>query len=337
MKRTGLVFLSLVVALMFTACESRFATRDSEGAGLATKVETPIISPETGSFPAGTLITITTATAGAVIKYTTDGTTPSKDAGSTYTAPIALASDKIKAMAFKEDLEDSEVSIGNYAVQAPYSPQFTPAGGTYKDPINSDLELFVVGSTYDKIRYTNDNSSPTETSGYDYTAPLSITNTGTTIKAVTVKAGVLSAESSALYTLQVDEPTIDHTLCLSPLPTPIPALSKSSNKGSFELISSAEASLPPAPPSSAACAACIKVTRGTETTTPTKLYWRYSYTTPVSGTSTWAEYTAMIPCDNVEAAIPGTVNIFNIEVYAAEDDPSVNMSNSPVVLRTFTR
>lgn len=67
-------------------------TDSSKSSGIYTLVvDDPTFSPAHGSAVLlGDLITITTTTTGATIKYTTDGTTPSESVGTTYTGPIAI-------------------------------------------------------------------------------------------------------------------------------------------------------------------------------------------------------------------------------------------------------
>jgi hypothetical protein len=67
-------------------------TDSSKSSGIyALVVADPTFSPEsTAQVLLGDLITISTTTTGATIKYTTDGTTPSESAGTTYTGPIAI-------------------------------------------------------------------------------------------------------------------------------------------------------------------------------------------------------------------------------------------------------
>lgn len=67
-------------------------TDSSKSSGIYTLVvDDPTFSPAHGSTVLlGDLITITTTTTGATIKYTTDGTTPSESVGTTYTGPIAI-------------------------------------------------------------------------------------------------------------------------------------------------------------------------------------------------------------------------------------------------------
>ncbi len=77
-------------------------------------VATPVITPASGEYTTAQEITITTATEGASIYYTLDGSTPSA-ASTAYTAPFTLSqSCFVKAIAVKEGMQDSEVAVAIY-------------------------------------------------------------------------------------------------------------------------------------------------------------------------------------------------------------------------------
>lgn len=80
-----------------------------ETSGEAPKVATPVIAGET-VFPDSTTVTITCATEGAVIYYTTDGVEPSSNSLQ-YAAPFTLSETAtVKAVAYKSD-EDSYSNV----------------------------------------------------------------------------------------------------------------------------------------------------------------------------------------------------------------------------------
>ena len=92
-------------------------------------VETPVITPEASSTDQTSLeITITCATDGASIHYTTDGTEPTA-ASTAYTAPfnVTLTNGKatVKAIAVKDGMENSAVAVKDYFYFNP-SADFTP-------------------------------------------------------------------------------------------------------------------------------------------------------------------------------------------------------------------
>jgi len=80
------------------------------------KAAAPIASPPGGTVSVGTVVTLTSATYGASIYYTTDGTTPDKNS-TLFTKPISIMGNvTIKAFAVKERLEDSDISSFTYVV-----------------------------------------------------------------------------------------------------------------------------------------------------------------------------------------------------------------------------
>ena len=70
-----------------------------------------------GKVTASTKITLSTATAGAEIYYTTDGTTPTKTNGTKATGEITIsASTTYTARAFKDGMKPSEIATFKYTV-----------------------------------------------------------------------------------------------------------------------------------------------------------------------------------------------------------------------------
>jgi Chitobiase/beta-hexosaminidase C-terminal domain len=89
-------------------------------------VSTPLIQPDAGPYTDAQNVTVETATLGAAIYYTTDGTTPTS--GSTlYTGPISVAgSQTVKAIGILPGWTNSAVASATYTI-----PTVTPlAGGT---------------------------------------------------------------------------------------------------------------------------------------------------------------------------------------------------------------
>lgn len=77
---------------------------------------TPAISPNGGSFVAPTSVSISDATAGAVIYYTTDGSTPTTSS-SVYSTPFTLsASATVKALAVAPNAVPSTVAVASFTI-----------------------------------------------------------------------------------------------------------------------------------------------------------------------------------------------------------------------------
>jgi hypothetical protein len=84
--------------------------------GGSNQVSTPVLNPPGGNYAGPQSVTISSATAGATIRYTTDGSTPTA-ASALYTAPVAIAaSGTLKAIAVKAGLTDSATATGVYVI-----------------------------------------------------------------------------------------------------------------------------------------------------------------------------------------------------------------------------
>ncbi|OHD12342.1 MAG: hypothetical protein A2Y34_14700 [Spirochaetes bacterium GWC1_27_15] len=82
------------------------------------KVSTPTFSPAPGEYKDEQSISLSCETTDAKIKYTTDGTTPNENSLQYRGIPIKVSSVmKIKAIAIKEGLENSDVAEGNYTIK----------------------------------------------------------------------------------------------------------------------------------------------------------------------------------------------------------------------------
>jgi hypothetical protein len=162
-------------------------------------VATPVFSPAVGTYTTEQSITITDATAGAVIYYTTNGAVPSA-ASTKYTGPITIAeSTSFKAIAIASGYSSSAVASAAYTINLPVTatPLIAPKAGTY-----TSLQTVVLAdATKDAvIYYTTDGKAPT-TASTKYTEPFSV-SASDTVEAIAVATGhTKSAVASAVYTL----------------------------------------------------------------------------------------------------------------------------------------
>ena len=93
----------------------------SSGTGTGT-VATPTFSVGGGSYASTQTVAISTATAGATIRYTTDGSTPSSTSGSVYSGAVTVAvTTTLKAIAFQSGWTDSAVASATYTIAPPSS------------------------------------------------------------------------------------------------------------------------------------------------------------------------------------------------------------------------
>ena len=98
-------------------------------------VVAPVFSPDGGGFMGEASVTITSATEGAIVYYTLDGTTPSN--ASLTAQPIVLtATTTIKAIAIKDE-ENSMVVAKTFTLSAPMTVAAACAALDSEDPINN--------------------------------------------------------------------------------------------------------------------------------------------------------------------------------------------------------
>jgi len=132
----------------------------------AAPVATPVFEPNGGTFAGSSVtVTMTCATAGAVIRYTTNGNDPSEaSSGATSGASVSVpVRGTLKARAYKSGWNPSEIKTALYENAANTAmPTFNPDAG----PIPAGNVKVTVDSTTPGaiIRYTTDGSDPTETS-----------------------------------------------------------------------------------------------------------------------------------------------------------------------------
>ena len=176
---------------------------------LVRQVATPTFSPAAGAVASGTEITISCATDGATIYYTTDGSTPttSSTAYNPASKPTVTAATTFKAYAVKDGCTDSEVAEAAYTISVPTAtPTISLATGTYTSAQSVTITCGTAGAT---IYYTTDGTDPT-TSSAEYTTAITI-DESCTLKAIAVADGYApSAVASAEYTMQIP------TLAVSP-------------------------------------------------------------------------------------------------------------------------
>jgi hypothetical protein len=158
---------------------------------------TPTLTPAAGTYALAQKVTITDTTKGAVIYFTTDGTTPTTGSAK-YTAAIAVnASETIQAIAVASGFGESKVATAKYVIGAAL-PVFTPAAGTYSSAQKVTITDATKGAM---IYYTTNDATPT-TSSTKYTGPITVSATET-IKAIAAASGYAnSGVSTATYTIE---------------------------------------------------------------------------------------------------------------------------------------
>ncbi|MCC7009015.1 MAG: chitobiase/beta-hexosaminidase C-terminal domain-containing protein [Acidobacteria bacterium] len=176
-------------------------TAGSVGAPLPA-ASAPAISPAGGTFTGPVSVTMS-ASAGASIRYTTDGSAPTSTS-SLYAGPFTIAATTtVRARAFAAGMTESPVTAAEFSISTPTvaAPVITPPGGTFSAPVSVAISSATSGAA---IRYTTNGGTPTADSPL-YTAPFSVASTAT-IRAQAFAAGSTpSSVTSVTITISVPQ------------------------------------------------------------------------------------------------------------------------------------
>ena len=164
----------------------------------------PVISLPSGTYTNSQLVTISSVTGDASIRYTLDDSTPSEVNGTLYTGPVAVNSNlTLNAIAYASGASDSSVSSASYTIVVG-APVFNPPAGTYTNTQSVTISSAMSDAS---IRYTTDGSTPSEVNGTLYTGPVTI-NSNTTLNAIAYANGANdSAVSTAAYSIVLAPPS----------------------------------------------------------------------------------------------------------------------------------
>jgi len=166
----------------------------------------PVIAPNGGTFTTSQTVTLTSATAGAQIYYTLDGSTPTTNS-SLYSGAITISTDTtLNAIASAADDIQSSIStaVFNFSNEAP-TPTFFPAAGTY-----TSAQKVTIGDTdaNAQIYYTLDGSTPSASSTL-YTGPITVAVTET-VNAIAIDPTLVNSEvATAGYSIQAGGSSIN--------------------------------------------------------------------------------------------------------------------------------
>ena len=159
---------------------------------------TPTFSPAAGTYTTAQSVTISDATAGTTIYYTTNGTTPTTSS-TKYTGTITISASKtIEAIAVETGYTNSAVATAAYTISPVLpAPSFSPAAGTYTTAQSVTISDATAGTT---IYYTTNGTAPT-TSSTKYTGAITV-SASESIEAIAVETGYTnSAAATATYTI----------------------------------------------------------------------------------------------------------------------------------------
>lgn len=151
----------------------------------AAPVATPTFSPEAGTYTSAQNVTITCATEGATIYYTTDGTDPTTES-MPYAEPIPVnAVMTIKAIAVKDGMTNSAVATAAYIINL--NPSIVVEAET-PNPHSGDAGNAVIGFTkyntnenVDQVIFYSDDAGLNTTDQPDWITNVSIDNQAGTV------------------------------------------------------------------------------------------------------------------------------------------------------------
>lgn len=124
------------------------------------QVTTPQFDPPSGVYPDGTTVSIVSATSGAEVRYTMDGTTPTSTNGFVYSAPVPITvTTTLKAIATKSGIADSTSASATYTIASggggsrldpavPPSGNFDLAQWKLTIPSGADISVLTLNSGY---------------------------------------------------------------------------------------------------------------------------------------------------------------------------------------------
>ncbi len=165
-------------------------------------VATPAFTPVPGTYSSAQQVTISTATAGATIYYTTNGSSPTVNSA-VYSGPINVSSTlTLSALAVVTGYMNSSVASGTYTINAgsvsqAATPTFSPGAGTYASAQSVSISTTTPSAT---IYYTTNGTAPT-TASTVYSGPISV-SVSQTIQAIATAGGLSnSSVASAAYTI----------------------------------------------------------------------------------------------------------------------------------------
>jgi hypothetical protein len=165
---------------------------------------TPTFSPVAGTYTSIQSVSISDATSGASIYYTTDGSTPTVASTKFTGTKITVSSSQtLNAIAVATGYANSAIASAVYAINTP-TPTFSPAAGTYYVP-----QTVTISDSGATIYYTTNGMTPT-TSSTPYTGAITV-SASETIQAIAVETGSgfgNSAVATAAYAINAATPTL---------------------------------------------------------------------------------------------------------------------------------
>jgi len=191
--------LATAATLLISCPANSLLTSVQEKVRQTNGIDAPTFSPFAGTYASAQQVTISSATPGAYISYTTNGSTPTASgAGSPVTVSV-VGSETIEAIAYIPGGVSSAVSTAIYTITGTVAaPTFSPSAGTYT--INQQVTISsATPGAY--ISYTTNGSTPTASGGAVGPVAVSVV-ASETVEAIAYLPGwTNSTVSTAIYTI----------------------------------------------------------------------------------------------------------------------------------------
>ncbi len=186
---------------------------------IASTVATPTATPAAGNYTSAQTVTLSDSTSGAVICYTTDGSTPTATTpgtcshGTKYSAAFKItASTTVTALGTLSGNTNSGLLTNAYTITlTTATPTATPSAGTYTLAQTIALSDSTSGAV---ICYTTDGSTPTATTpgtcshGTEYSTPFEVPTTTTVTALGTLSGNTNSGLLKNVYTISLTTATV---------------------------------------------------------------------------------------------------------------------------------
>jgi hypothetical protein len=124
-------------------------------------VATPTLDPAPGTYSADQIVTISCATAGAAVYYTTDGSDPTQSSTLYAGTFVVTSPTTVKARGYRAAMDPSAIGEAYYYIDYPNvaQPVATPAGGIYSAGVTVGVTCATPSAT---VYYTTNGATPTE-------------------------------------------------------------------------------------------------------------------------------------------------------------------------------
>jgi LysM repeat protein len=201
-KYTSAITVSASEALEAIAVETGYTNSTVASATYtiaSAALPTPTFSPVGGTYSAAQSVTISDATSGATIYYTTNGTMPTTSSTKYMSAITVSATETLEAIAVETGYTNSSIASAAYTIVSTVlpAPTFSPVGGTFSAAQSVTISDATSGAT---IYYTTNGITPTPSST-EYTSAITVSATET-LEAIAVETGYTnSSVASAAYNI----------------------------------------------------------------------------------------------------------------------------------------